>query len=199
MPNVTKPVAEYNGTDWNTSFWVSVNGRESASIVQQVNPTAVGVFTMGYMCPIGFDGKPTACPDAWDTKYGTNYSKVIRAAITDSTGRLVTAENPIHRSGYYTLWLTGSGSYGTPNTNTAYIASDVHITLNQEHAPLEQFILFAGPSPQFPGLGQVNFSVSEIPPCGPYVAQEFIAYVRAFNSYDFRFSFDTMSLPIVCK
>jgi len=105
----------------------------------------------------------------------TNLSYPRRGTVTDLEGRLVDSANPAVVGGYYTIWLTGlgntpCGSVGvncdpldrslTVNLSSFNLPSPVPAGYETMPTPLVVTPTFAGASPQFPGLEQINFQLA---------------------------------------
>ena len=108
--------------------------------------------------------------------------QATRGAITDQIGRVIYSGDPAKLGQYYTIWLTGlrlvAGSANPDLTLSlgnipAYSPTQV---FNPVSVPLT--FSFVGPSPQFPGMVQINFQLPVDPsaywsytspwPCGSY-------------------------------
>ncbi len=136
------------------------------------------VFEVGNDCLYSFsqDGA-TTCGLSWNQ--GTN--RVPLGAITDTLGTLISSSNPVHQGQVITLWMTGlpgliqqsSGSYVVPSPQpvgfgVSQNGTDIPATLGYNPnggyagAFFSPVPTFAGESPQYPGLDQVNV---EFPTC----------------------------------
>ena len=103
-----------------------------------------------------------------------------RAAITDISGNLVTRSNPIVTNGIYTVWFTSTslgrpferfgadevGEFDLTNfwTQVDFDSRDIwdpfdFSRLQNGEVKDRPYILYAGPSPEFPGLYQLVFQV----------------------------------------
>ncbi len=101
-----------------------------------------------------------------------------RAAITDIRGELVTRSNPLVPNGFYTVWYTNT-SLGSPyerltsNEVSEFDLKNIWTRVNIQRVDIwnsfgdpqtqrvegQPFILYAGPSPEFPGLYQLVFQL----------------------------------------
>jgi uncharacterized protein (TIGR03437 family) len=113
---------------------------------------APGTFLEGYDCsynPLWND--PSPCGLSW-----THYSskQPLRGAITDKSGSVLTSANPAVFGQQYTIWLTGLGVFlnGQPPQ-----AVSIKIGGTPTNAFYDVLPSYTGPSPQFPGLYQINF------------------------------------------
>lgn len=82
--------------------------------------------------------------------------------VTDSAGGLVTAGNPIIAGTPYVLWLTGLGRTDCPTLQAGVAPNTICNALVQPQLVIDgktAQIYYAGLSPQFPGLYQINFVV----------------------------------------
>ncbi len=123
-------------------------------------PYSLAVFFMGYDCLIDarFQNRDPVCGLTPERKPGLN--QVERGAVTDLSGNLLTSANPARLGKPYTIWLTGLGKMtngvysGTPGMVVSNIpVYDYMGDTFQNYGSFE----FIGPSPQFPGLQQINF------------------------------------------
>lgn len=81
---------------------------------------------------------------------------------TDANGRLVTSDNPIVPGNPYVLWLTGLGRTDCPTLQPGVAPNAICNALVQPQLAIggrTTQIYYAGLSPQFPGLYQINFVV----------------------------------------
>jgi len=117
------------------------------------------IFSEGYDCVID-----PSLPDA-NKNCGLTFTKTVanqsvRGAITDQQGHVLSSSNPARIGQYYTIWLTGLGTFVNSSPKSP-------VTMNYEVPEfgqlcctyLEAAFSFVGPSPQFPGLYQVNFQL----------------------------------------
>jgi len=143
------------GTNSNNSFYG--NG------IFVMDPAAgFSIFTVGYDC-LFFDSlsHPEACGLSW---LQGRYRSAL-AAITDQTGNLISSQNPLHQGEVITIWSTGLGGLTLDLSNDLLRqANPAKLTVNYRSAPgtptyapsLTQTPLWAGESPQFMGLDQIN-------------------------------------------
>ncbi|HXP88901.1 MAG TPA: hypothetical protein VN841_29545 [Bryobacteraceae bacterium] len=130
----------------------NVGGSElkSNSLLFALELDSPDILFVGYECPIGTTPPKGVNCALSNTK--TQPTNPIRGTITDAAGGLVDSANPAVIGGYYTIWLTGLG-------NTAYDPPLTFTLLPWKNVPLAIKPLFAGASPQFPGLEQINFQL----------------------------------------
>jgi uncharacterized protein (TIGR03437 family) len=85
-----------------------------------------------------------------------------RGAVTDQQGHLVNSQNPARVGQYYTIWLTGLGQFTNGKTKSplSMTYADVPVYGFKGATYFDAPVAFAGPSPQFPGLDQINFQLS---------------------------------------
>jgi uncharacterized protein (TIGR03437 family) len=82
--------------------------------------------------------------------------------VTDSAGGLVTADNPIIPGTPYVLWLTGLGRTDCLAVQAGVAPNTICNALVQPQLAIggkTATVYYAGLSPQFPGLYQINFVV----------------------------------------
>lgn len=142
---------------------------------------APDIFFEGYDCLID-PRYQFRDPKCGLTSSPSSLMQATRGAITDEIGRLVYSGKPAKLGQYYTIWLTGLRFVeGKPNPDLALDLGNIPAyspsqTLNPVSAPIVPS--FVGPSPQFPGLVQINFQLPIDPsayvgyaspwPCGTY-------------------------------
>jgi uncharacterized protein (TIGR03437 family) len=144
---------------------------------------APGTFLEGYDCsfnPLWNDPSPCGLS-------GTHYSskQPLRGAVTDQVGHLLVSTNPAVFGRQYTIWLTGLGVF--TNTKPPQPVG-IKISGTPTNAFYDVFPSYVGPSPQFPGLYQINFpwpsgimgsiATSDIQTCGDYKME------ISFNIYE---------------
>jgi uncharacterized protein (TIGR03437 family) len=121
------------------------------------------VFGVGYDCDFALSlAHPEAC--GYSQTPGPN--KVPIGAITDASGNLFTAQNPIHPGQPIVLWATGlQGLTSDPVTGLMQQKPPKSIPLSLSHGTVlnpnwnNQTPAWAGESPQYEGLDQVNLTV----------------------------------------
>jgi hypothetical protein len=130
------------------------------------------VFQVGYDCLFSFSkDTSTHCGLSWDQ--GLN--RAALGAITDLSGNLISSSNPIHQAQIVTLWVTGLANL-TESSAGNYVETDpseIGFGISQHGMDLAATVeyswkggytgaffspapLFAGESPQYPGLDQIN-------------------------------------------
>jgi hypothetical protein len=87
--------------------------------------------------------------------------QTTRGAVTDQQGNSLTSGNPARVGQYYTVWLTGLGQFanGKPQAPVAMTFTDVPVFGYKGSIGLLADLTYIGPSPQFPGLYQINFQL----------------------------------------
>jgi hypothetical protein len=129
----------------------------------------------------------------WNRKVKPN--RVMRGAITDLNGNLLTSSNRAMFGNYYVMWLTGIAESATVK-NTMLMLVDIPTysaggVLLPGPAYAYVFPSYVGVSPQYPGLYQINFQLAAPPnvdgpqnafPCGPanWELQIFVAQGSGF-------------------
>lgn len=121
-----------------------------------IESAGFGVIAVGWDCAHGAGFVPSQLPPAVSpiaitcvVRPGANpVTGELRGAITDPSGRLISAQHPMRPGGTYTIWGSGLGS----DRSVGVILEDL--------VAAESF--FAGPSPEFPGLDQVNFRLPQV-------------------------------------
>ena len=135
------------------------------------------VFQVGYDCLFSYSLlQPASCGLSWSTG---QYRQPV-GAITDAvSGQLISSQFPVHQGQIIILWMTGlyggvtlnSGNGLLQQANPAPVAFGVAQLGTDLAAPLRwgqsPTPLWAGESPQFVGLDQVN---TAFPTCGNYPA-----------------------------
>jgi hypothetical protein len=122
------------------------------------------VFFMGYDCFVDarFPDPQQNCGLSF-TKPST--ASTARGAVTDQQGRVLSSSNPARIGQYYTIWMTGLGSFEaakpkTPLTmsfDTVPVAPSIGTRIASTQVSAKPS--YVGQSPQFPGLYQVNFQL----------------------------------------
>jgi hypothetical protein len=144
---------------------------------------APGTFLEGYDCafnPLWHD--PSPCGLSW-THYNT--IQPLRAAVTDQTGQVLTSTNPAVFMQQYTIWVTGLGEVANGASAQPVV---LKISGSPTNAIYDLSPSYVGPSPQYPGLYQINFpwpsgmmgsiATSDIQACGDYKME------ISFNIYE---------------
>jgi hypothetical protein len=129
-------------------------------------------FQVGYECLYSFSlTNPSACGISWSQ--GQNRDPI--GAVTDASGRLITSQNPVHQGEAITLWATGLEGLSR-NASTGLLQQsnpiavgfgvarngvDIPTTITsgfegQYGAFWSKPAAWAGESPQFVGLDQIN-------------------------------------------
>lgn len=130
------------------------------------------VFGVGYDCEFALSLlHPDACGLSSTLGPNLDGSKVAIGAITDAFGNLVTSQNPVHQGQLIVLWATGLADLSLdPMTGLWQQNSPVPITFGiSQPNPAggynvlnfdweKQTPVWAGESPQYPGLDQININ-----------------------------------------
>jgi len=126
---------------------------------QVLEPFAPRIFVMGFDC--NFDPSYDDASPCGLTPQRTSPRQVVRGALTDVAGVLITSNNPAQIGRAYTLWVTGLGhlAEGRSADVQARISGVSSSGVPANLATGAQ-LLYAGASPQFPGLYQINFELS---------------------------------------
>jgi uncharacterized protein (TIGR03437 family) len=87
--------------------------------------------------------------------------QTTRRAVTDQQGNVLTSANPARVGQYYTIWFTGLGAFanGKPVAPIAMSFGSVPVFGYPAPIALPASTSYVGPSPQFPGLYQINFQL----------------------------------------
>lgn len=124
------------------------------------------LFQVGFDCEFSLSlAHPETC--GYSVSPGNN--RVPIGAVTDASGRLITSQNPIHQGESISMWATGIGvltlnpasgllQQNNPAKITFGIMQPGLFNLNWK-SPMPSW---AGESPQFVGLDQINIL---FPPC----------------------------------
>jgi hypothetical protein len=146
------------------------------------------VFGVGYDCDFSLSlTQPHSC--GYSQTPGPNTVPI--GAVTDVSGNLVTSENPIHQSQVIVLWSTGLGSMSI-NQSTGLLQQDnpnaVTFGIAQSNTAggyniftfnwRTQIPLWAGESPQYVGLDQINVA---FPTCNGTVATTEERYIATLT------------------
>ncbi len=123
------------------------------------------IFEVGYDCvfSISLDHQ-SACGVSWDT----GQFRRAALAISDLSGNLITSQNPIYQGRSISLWTTGlRGSSRSATTGLIQQANPSRVTFSYQSSgnthTMTQTPQWAGESPQFVGLDQINLV---FPTCG---------------------------------
>ena len=207
------------------------------SLDPKLTGAAPGIFFEGYDCFIDtrFQDANKNCGLA-PTRPSTNAA--YRGAVTDQQGVVLSSANPARIGQYYTIWMTGLGPFtnGKPKfpicgfdcvfgllsmdiANVPGYADDTAfdgcaIGLSFQVVPCPDFpveLAFVGPSPQYPGLYQVNFQLPaqiagvgntsgnpSLFPCGTY-NWEVSLEIEQRNSNNFAVPANVIQIPILVK
>jgi len=120
------------------------------------------IFQVGYDCLFSYSlSDPAACGLSWSS--GTNRGPL--GAITDAIdGRLISSANPVHQGQSLTLWTTGFQG-GATLSSSGLLTANTFPVIGFGVSQLGKIIAagfmspapsWAGESPQFVGLDQVN-------------------------------------------
>jgi uncharacterized protein (TIGR03437 family) len=118
---------------------------------------------------------------------------------TDQSNHLITADNPYTRGQYGTLWATGLGkldpacspqSVEVPSTGACNTIANVSLSIDGVPA----VVGYAGTTPGFPGLYQVNFQVPTDASQVPYAAKTVLGTLVVGDKQT---SFNIMSQQVV--
>lgn len=119
-------------------------------------------FVEGYDC---FDDStgyyPNSLVSCGLTASKENSFQTVRAAVTDSLGRLLTSSNEATLGGYYSIWLTGLGVFtnGSPPASIGLILSQVPVNGRSTRTQITISPTYFGESSVYPGLDQINFQL----------------------------------------
>jgi uncharacterized protein (TIGR03437 family) len=135
---------------------------------QAIGPVAPRIFQVGFDCAYdALRGSPSPCGLA---PQRISSQQVVRGAITGEDGALVTSGNPARIGSFYTVWLTGLGHIDNGKTpfDLQITAAGIPASGSAAAVSTPVKISFAGYSPQFPGLYQINFRLPDGLPCGEH-------------------------------
>jgi hypothetical protein len=145
---------------------------DSGSYENPIN--SASIFIAGYDCLFSLSlTYPSAC--GFSANPGLARSTI--AAVTDLSGNLITSENPVHGGQIVTLWMTGlTGLTKSPTTGLLQQASPSAVGFGLRQYGVfdipggagQTIPMWAGQSPQWVGLDQVNI-VFPSPACYPQV------------------------------
>jgi hypothetical protein len=176
---VTSVVFIRDGVRYDNQYALGDPGPGLITIMPGCQADCSVVFEQGFDCLYSFsESDPSACGLSWTQ--GPNRAPV--GAVTDPTGALISASNPVHQGEVIVLWMTGltplaqagGGEYlQSPATPVGFgvsqLGQDIPSTLGYSPnggyagAFFTPVPLFAGESPQFPGLDQVNVQFPTCP------------------------------------
>jgi uncharacterized protein (TIGR03437 family) len=183
--------APTNGPGGVTAFYVTENGVSGTATPVLVLSDQVHILTV---CDtvIGASGQPTSGRCQWE--------------ITHQDGSLVSMVNPASEGEVLTAYAVGLGAtnpavptgqpvaQATPATQTFRMGFDFEANASPSGPPsTAPAPLYAGLTPGYPGLYQINFVVPSIPaglpPCNSYQGTKFISTnltvsVAGQNSFD---------------
>ena len=118
----------------------------------KIAATAPGIFQMGLdcamLCYLNRTDSHCACGLHWLPATNVPGYEVMRGAVTDLQGSIMTEQNPARSGGIYTLWITGYNQTTDPPVLSAPNYPETAMT-----------VLYAGPS-YIPGLQQINFKLN---------------------------------------
>jgi len=168
--------------------------RFDSGVLLYVSPVGdFPVFQVGYDCDFSLSlVQPQSC--GYSQTPGQNTLPL--GAVTDLVGNQVTSQNPIHQGQVVTLWATGINSLSTdPNTGLLQQKKPSPITFGVTRSNANgstsftfnwrtQTPLWAGESPQYVGLSQINVA---FPTCTGAVATAEERYNAAmtFAAHDY--------------
>lgn len=111
-------------------------------------------FSAGYDC----DFNKSGCELSRDK---SALNTIVRPVISDSSGKLVYSNRPANIGGTYVAWVTGLGGpiAGKPSQVNGPIVTVEMTNGGPDFSFRSVRVLYAGYSPQFLGLAQINFTV----------------------------------------
>jgi hypothetical protein len=145
------------------------------------------IFIAGYDCLFSLSLMyPSDCGFSWYLGVGQARSWI--GAVTDSSGTLITSENPVHEGQLVTLWMTGlTGLTQNPTTGLLEQASPSGVSFGVLQYgvfnTLRQTPIWAGQSPQYVGLDQVNVAFP-FPACANQVKATAEKRYDAYLAYE---------------
>lgn len=150
-----------NGASSSPIFLGVYYGTQINAILPSSTPTGTGTVTATYKS-LTSATYPIQVTDAAFGSFTTNGQGFGQASVTDNaTGALNTIIHPLHPGDIGVLWGTGlgaiSGSDAIPPT-AGNVGSPTVYVGNTALTPGTE-LLYAGRSPQFPGLDQIDFIV----------------------------------------
>jgi hypothetical protein len=118
------------------------------------------MFQVGYDC---FFSLSQTNPDACGFSQFQGQGRTLLGAMTDAKGNLITSQNPMHPGQLITLWVTGVGGLSRNSasgllqqTNPTKVSFGVSQIGGFDVPSLSQTPIWAGESPQYVGLDQIN-------------------------------------------
>jgi len=212
IPADMPPKRALPGLDGKAVFVVSVAGvlDQDASaalpVTIDLRDPQPRIFTEGTDCLIDprYQDRSTVCGLTFDSLPGNHAD---RGAITDLQGNLISSSNPTKLGGWYTIWLTGMGTFTDGEAPEPPTLVLTNVPVYGYPGDTWEYAEFAyAESPQFPGLYQVNFQVpvsiaTGFPnwgypppfPCGNYNWEVSIDFIQAGNHANL------VQIPIVVK
>jgi uncharacterized protein (TIGR03437 family) len=142
MPSVPRTSATIPPGIGPGSFQVIANGSTGPKFSVAIPREAPGIFQEGWDCPY-----PANCALS---PIKTTTNSVLRGAVTDAFGILVSSKNPIEPGKEYVLYSTGSGY-----SSAIYL----YFVANGKEAGVVTFPDYIGASPCCVGLDQTNFQI----------------------------------------
>jgi hypothetical protein len=141
------------------------------------------LFEVGFDCLFSTSGEDSRTCGFSPLRQSS--SQVLIGAITDESGNLATSSNPLHQGELVTFWGTG-----IPAAPTAQQTITIPLSIGSSQYTINP--QWAGESPQFIGLDQVNFV---FPTCAGQPA------ATAEHRYDGEWSFRnvTVHLPVIVR
>lgn len=120
------------------------------------------IFYVGTDCLIDprYQNRSTVCGLTFESLPGM---RAPRGAITDLQGNVINSSNPTKLGSYYSIWLTGMGTFqnGTPPAPVRMVITNIPVYGYPGDTWMSVNLDYVGASQQFPGLYQINF---QLPP-----------------------------------
>jgi uncharacterized protein (TIGR03437 family) len=137
--------------------------------------------------------------------------QTTRGVISDQKGNLLNSTNPARIGQYYTIWMTGLGAFVNGKLQTALSMKfdDVPVFGYKGSTWFTAKLSYAGPSPQFPGVYQINFQLPPVVaegkgsdygsyfPCGDY-SWEITLSITQQETFGTRLA-NPVQIPVVVK
>jgi len=139
--------------------------------------------------------------------FGGPPSTVDRAAIIDQTGTLIDSHNPAQVGEYLSVFMTGlgkiqsNGQFASPGTSPPGSGTQVWIVGDVISWTVQANVTFAGMSPQYPGMDQVNFQVPTSfgnIPCGDQTIEPYLGVSPAGNARQVHFPIAVKKGQVPC-